>query len=280
MSTTSSKSTPQQRNAGSTTFGKGRAPAKRSHAEAQAKVAANAAVVAAMNAQKEKELTELSARIAAAAVAPIENRVERIAAAKQECSELKSWEKAGRKGKRPLTTNYDALQLAYAEKVENGGSGTTTKRSSSKATTKRSSTSSSSSAALQFMVGGKPVIAAHNRLSGISRATGMKGGKRISTDDLRKLMTKAGITEPDATEWSFELPNGVVIAAVAAGSAAAAPEPAAKKAAPPAAKAVAKAVAKKAPAKKAAASTPTPKQQGVSAAASKSLQQKRAAKAS
>lgn len=69
------------------------------------------------------------------------------------------------------------------------------------------------SAPLVFTVNGRPVIPVHNRLSGISRATAMKGGTRLSTDALRQLMAEAGIADPDHTAWEFTLPNGVVIAA-------------------------------------------------------------------
>lgn len=68
---------------------------------------------------------------------------------------------------------------------------------------------------LIFHIDGKPVSAAqHNRLAGISRATGRNGGKRLTTDQLRALLRKSGIANPDREPWKFTLPNDVTIGAV------------------------------------------------------------------
>lgn len=65
--------------------------------------------------------------------------------------------------------------------------------------------------ALQYFIDDKAVAAAHNRLAGVSRATGRNKGTRISTADLRALLQKNGIADPDGTAWKFTLPNGVVL---------------------------------------------------------------------
>lgn len=69
-------------------------------------------------------------------------------------------------------------------------------------------------ARLQYLVAGQPVAEAHNRLSGIARASARKGGTRLSAAELRAMLQAAGIADPDGSPWEFTLPNGVAIAAV------------------------------------------------------------------
>lgn len=70
-------------------------------------------------------------------------------------------------------------------------------------------------AGLRYLIDGVAVAEVHNRLSGVSRATGMKGGQRISTDALRALLAKQGIANADTEPFTATLPNGVVLSLVA-----------------------------------------------------------------
>jgi len=62
---------------------------------------------------------------------------------------------------------------------------------------------------------GKPVTDSVNKLSTIAyhftRDVTAKGSPRMTGGELRALLVKAGITEPETTEWSHDLGNGNVI---------------------------------------------------------------------
>ncbi len=117
---------------------------------------------------------------------------------------LKAWEKAGRKGPRPTTPNYDAILAANtAEPGPRRGT------SSGQPRAKR---------VVRYLRDGKPLSDSHNSLSTLAyHFTAGVGGKdvqRIPTADLRALLTKLGVENPDQPGWSVTLPNGRVFAAV------------------------------------------------------------------
>lgn len=132
---------------------------------------------------------------------PVNERVARLNAAKAERRAVKEAEAAGQP--RPATPVLDSLegeQLSSRPKAA----------PAVKAETKRA-VARAEGKALRWFVDGKPVNPPHDRLAGVSRATGRKGGERLSTDALRALLVANGIAEPDSSAWSFTLPNGVVL---------------------------------------------------------------------
>jgi DNA mismatch endonuclease, patch repair protein len=195
--------------------------------------------------------------------AAAENVAERVTLAMAEQKAVKAWQKEGGTDPRPATPNMDAIQ----EEHDMG-----TKRKSGKA-----SGPARVPQDVVFTVDGQPQTMKDRKYTlgyAAFRHTAGIGGqavKRITTGDLRALLAKAGVADPDhATGWTATLPNGVVLGAVTAAEAAkmpSVPRPrkaaAAKKA--PAAKKATRTLAsvKKAPAKKAAPAkrqaTPIPK---------------------
>lgn len=220
------KQSAQARNAGSRTFGKGQAPAKKSHAEAQAKVAENAAKVAAMN----EEAEVASNKVDRIALATAESKAAKAAGWRFN-KEAQAWEPqpGGTQQPKPPTVNLDFINAeaeqkrlaAPADDSKEQPVKTTTaakkapaKKASAAAkttTAKAEPKASKSKQPLFFLINGQPVIDAHNSLAGVARATGRNGGKRLPTPELRALLQKNGIAEPDSSVWKFELPNGVVL---------------------------------------------------------------------
>lgn len=171
-------------------------------------------------------------------------RAYRPTLARQQFKALQDWERSGRKGPRPETPDYDAIQEQYA----NGGA--------AKAKRRRSGGPARVAPTVRYTRNGEPVTDSVNKLSTIAyhftRGIASKQSKRLSAADFRKLLTKLGVTDPEHTTWQVELPNGVVIGAVAPGDKA----PAAPKAKPAAKVAPVK---KAAPAKRPAAKKPAAK---------------------
>lgn len=206
--------------------GKGRATSKA--AASKAKVAANAEKVTNINARSEKAQKEAEKAVADAFLAapkgaasapkdgPVvhEGKVERLRAASEEAKaakeagwkwnkQAKTWEKMDPEEKttKPPTPNLDLVNAGDAGKTP----GEAKKASGNKRAAKKDRQP------LFFLVDGEPVNPAFNNLAGISRVTGRKGGKRLSTAELRKLLVKEGIADPDDSVWTFKLPNGVTL---------------------------------------------------------------------
>lgn len=123
----------------------------------------------------------------------------KVAESKQKLDALK----ARQAGEQPAVVEASATEVAKPK----------AKAPAKKASAPKAKPASEAKPELQFFVNDKPAIPAHNSLAGISRASGFKGGKRLPTSELRALLVKSGIAEPDRTPWEFTLPNGVVIAA-------------------------------------------------------------------
>ncbi len=178
--------------------------ASRKAGEAAAKVAANAAAVEALKEQAKLE----------------EGKVERLKAASLEAAAAKEagwkWDKEAKvwapmdpeeKTPKPPTPNLDALNAGDA-----GAAPAST--SARKATARKAGAPKTPKAErkpLFFLVDGEPVNPVFNNLAGVSRATGRNDGKRLGTKDLRKLLVKEGIEDPDNSVWKHTLPNGVVL---------------------------------------------------------------------
>jgi hypothetical protein len=125
------------------------------------------------------------------------NKVDRIRAAKPEYAALKAWDAAGAKGKRPATPNLDVIH----------GRGVAPTTTTEKKQTKVAAT-------VRFFHDAKPMPDSQNKLSSVAyyHTKAIKGTTpRVSTDDLRAILTKAGVADPEHTEWTHTLPNGVVL---------------------------------------------------------------------
>lgn len=160
------------------------------------------------------------------------DRLERINAAKAEDAAVKAAAKAGEP--KPATPVLDYMNSADFNKR----SKTTTRSSNGK-----SARAPKTPEGAVFYKDGKP-LARHNLSFAAWSATkgiGGEGVARIGVVELKAVLAKAGVAEPETTSFSVKLPNGVVLAAEMPGS----PLTAAQKAVPP----KATAPAKKAPAK-------------------------------
>ena len=218
---------------------KGKAPARA--AKQAAKVQENADKVSALN----EATSAAQKRLDEAKTKPLENRVDRVAAAKAEAEAIKAWEKGGKKGARPSSVNHDAILVQHA----NGGA-RTAKTSKAKGP-KRERVE----IAVLFFTGSTDFEGSrHNRLSAVAARN------KMSVDELRKLLDAAGITDPETKRWKLTLPSGVVVGARLPGDPA--PQKPAKSA-KPAAKASKTSKASKSTTKKTTAAkrdvTPLPK---------------------
>lgn len=135
------------------------------------------------------------------AAAKPNTRVERLAAAKAERAAVKEAEAAGEP--KPATPVLDEMAT---EKLGGRPKASPAVKASTKKAVARATGD-----ALEWFIDGKQVNAPHDRLSGVSRVTGRKGGERISTEALRALLVENGIADPDNSVWSFTLGNGVTI---------------------------------------------------------------------
>jgi len=129
-------------------------------------------------------------------------RVERTAAARSEFEALKAWTEGGRTDPRPSTPNLDAIT------EESTHPGAKTARRAPKQPKR-----ASHEVTVRFEVDGKPVGATQNRLSSIARVTATADSPRWPAPQLREWLVENGITDPETSAWSIELPNGRTIGA-------------------------------------------------------------------
>lgn len=130
-----------------------------------------------------------------------ESLVERLALAKAEHKILKEWVTKGEKPPRPATPNLDAINEEHAARVQGGG------RKSKKA-----AKAEVQGVTVRFFHDDKPMPNSQNKLSSVAYyfTKGIKrGADRISTEDLRAIIAKAGVANPANTEWELTLANGV-----------------------------------------------------------------------
>jgi hypothetical protein len=134
-------------------------------------------------------------------VTDVVSKAARNQAARTEAAALKAWEAAGRTGDRPVTVNLDAVNAAPA----------TGKGGKTKAPAKIRL-----APGLRFFHDDVRIADSSNKFSCLAwqYTKGVtEGAPRITSEDLRKLLTEAGITAPETSEWSLTLPNGVTLAA-------------------------------------------------------------------
>lgn len=134
-------------------------------------------------------------------------------AAKAEHAALVAWQKAGSKGDKPATPNFEAIKAMVAAPSDlRKGTAKGGKSSTPRVTTDKS---------LRFgkvLEDGtrKGLSDQNNRFSDLAwnYTKGIDGdAPRISAKDLRALLAENGITEPTTTEWTFKLSNGITIGA-------------------------------------------------------------------
>lgn len=129
------------------------------------------------------------------------DRAERLALARAEHKILKEWVSKGEKPPRPTTPNLDAINEEFSAAQQGGG------RKSKKA-----AKAEVQGVTVRFFHDDKPMPNSQNKLSSVAYyfTKGIKrGADRITTDDLRALLTKAGVTNPANSEWELTLANGV-----------------------------------------------------------------------
>lgn len=130
------------------------------------------------------------------------DRAERLALAKAEHRILKEWVAKGEKPPRPATPNLDAINDEHAAAQQGGG------RKAAKAKAR----AEVQGVTVRFFHDDKPMPNSQNKLSSVAYyfTKGIKrGADRITTDDLRAILTKAGVANPANTEWELTLANGV-----------------------------------------------------------------------
>lgn len=138
------------------------------------------------------------------------SRSDRVAAAKDEAKAVKAWKAAGSPaGSRPATPNLDAMSTdAHPEAKRKA----TAKKREPKAVTRGTT--------VQFLHDDKPMAASQNKLSSVAwyhtKGSDPKDPtRRLSVDELRALLTAAGVETPERTQgWSVTLPNKVVLSTV------------------------------------------------------------------
>lgn len=129
------------------------------------------------------------------------DRSERLALARAEHRILKEWVSKGEKPPRPATPNLDAINEEFSAAQQGGG------RKSKKA-----ARAEVQGVTVRFFHDDKPMPNSQNKLSSVAYyfTKGIKrGADRITTDDLRAILTKAGVANPANTEWELTLANGV-----------------------------------------------------------------------
>lgn len=138
------------------------------------------------------------------------SRNARTAAAREEHAALKAWS-IGQgimpdASPKPATPNLDAVE---AESKHPGGKPGKPRTGASPV----ASTKTAKEVTVRFEIDGKPVGATQNRLSAISRVTATADAPRWPAPQLRAWLVEQGITEPETSAWSIELPNGRTIGA-------------------------------------------------------------------
>ncbi len=129
--------------------------------------------------------------------------------ARVEHTYLKAWRKSGAKGTAPATPNLDQLNQENAA----GITAKDRKKNGKGAKAKPVQT-------VRFFRDGKPVKDSSNKVSCLAYqyTRGVDGDRaRISTDELKALLSDAGIDDLATTAWEHKLPNGVTIGAVKEG---------------------------------------------------------------
>lgn len=132
-------------------------------------------------------------------------RLERANRAKDEARRLKAWEDKGSKGRRPATPNLDALNAAADERAEKRGR------------------TSAMAPGLRFFQqipdrAEKRLADSSNKYSCLAwqytRGCDKRDPeRRLSTEELTKVLKRLGVTDPLGSEWTAKLPNGVVLSA-------------------------------------------------------------------
>lgn len=123
-------------------------------------------------------------------------KVARVAAAKKEAAAIKAWKLAGSKGTQPKTPTLDAMN----EQLANGGRTVRTSRATGERKPK---------VTVRFFHDGRPMPDSQNKLSSVAwyftKGIGGKNVERIGVDELKKVLAKAGVSEPTTTHWSVKL---------------------------------------------------------------------------
>lgn len=174
-------------------------------ANQRAKTNANADKVTAINERAAREAAEREAALARIESAkpnapkPSDDPVIRLKLIKEEQAALKAWQAGGEKGARPATPNFDVVVAGVAK--PNGA-----RKSASKSSDRQPRVT----VTVEFFTGHSNLAAnngRHNRLSAIAARN------KMSIVDLRKLLADANITDPETTRWTLTLPNGNVVGA-------------------------------------------------------------------
>lgn len=126
---------------------------------------------------------------------------ERLSAALAEGRALRAWKKAGSKGRKPSQVNTNAIKR---DEELHGP------RSQRKQTSTRS-TSTKVDDGCVIARNGVPMNRNSLSYAAWHATAGIGGAARIGVDELRVLLQKKGVKQPETTTWSVELPNGVVL---------------------------------------------------------------------
>lgn len=127
-----------------------------------------------------------------------EDRVARIAAAKQERKDLYAWARDGAVGERPATPNLDSIDADAAERKANGG--------------RRGRRASN----VRFAVNGV-VQMAKGKNTSFGVLTAMHSGDdnvgvaRYTAVGFAAVLAQLGVADPYAAGWMVTLPNGKVV---------------------------------------------------------------------
>lgn len=132
----------------------------------------------------------------------------RCKAAREEHALLAAWHASGSIGERPVTVNLDSLHHHHE-------SGTRTMKKTTKSTTPRAPR-----VKVQYYRNGRALGPSFNTMAhlALQSTKGVPGpGEKLNSAGLTALLAEAGITDPTSTSWTFTLPTGVTIGAVAPG---------------------------------------------------------------
>lgn len=135
--------------------------------------------------------------------------------ANEERQALKAWKDGDKKGNPPATPNLDLI---------NGETITPTRKARGTRKAGAAKATAKAGPAVRLYHDGKPMPDSQNKLSSVAyyhTKDVAKGKPRVGTDDLRAILAKAGIADPEHTAWSHTLANGVVLSSVVEGATAA-----------------------------------------------------------
>lgn len=150
------------------------------------------------------------------------DRLTRYMDARNEWADLKAWKAAGSVGDRPATPTLDAQNIANAggqgpRKVAAPDDAPKAKRAPSTPEAPKAPRKVTTPG-LRFFHDDQPMPDSQNKLSSVAwyytrGCDTTDQARRISTGELKAILSDAGITDPTTTEWEHTLPNGTTLAA-------------------------------------------------------------------